>query len=125
MRLLLDSHILLAMTRASVGSFAPLLSSPDNEKFVSAASFWEIAIKHRLAKLDLALVLEDFPAYFESLDYTLLPITPPHAIEALLTQPPTRDPFDRMLLAQCQVEGLRLVTTDRALVDHPLAWRAP
>ena len=33
----------------------------------------------------------------------------------------TRDPFDRMLLAQCQVEGLRLLTIDRALVAHPLA----
>jgi PIN domain nuclease of toxin-antitoxin system len=46
-----------------------------------------------------------------------------HAVEALEELPPTRDPFDRLLLAQCQVEGMRLVTLDRALARHPLAWR--
>ena len=38
-------------------------------------------------------------------------------------EPQTRDPFDRLLLGQCQVENLRLVTLDRALAAHPLAWR--
>ena len=38
-------------------------------------------------------------------------------------EPPTRDPFDRLLLAQCAVDNLRLVTVDRALAGHPLAWR--
>ncbi len=44
-----------------------------------------------------------------------------HAIAEVLPEPATRDPFDRLLLAQCLVEGLRLVTVDRALVGHPLA----
>jgi PIN domain nuclease of toxin-antitoxin system len=47
----------------------------------------------------------------------------PHVITLVLPEPPTRDPFDRLLLAQAQVEGLQLVTIDRALIDHPLAYR--
>ena len=43
----------------------------------------------------------------------------------LKPEPQTRDPFDRLLLAQCAVEGLRLVTRDRALAKHRLSWKAP
>lgn len=128
MRLLLDSHILLAITRGdrvATPAIDLLLRSPADQFVVSVASFWEIAIKHRLAKLKLDLPLEDFAAYFESLDYELLPVDSRHALANLQPLPPTRDPFDRMLLAQCQVEGLNLVTADRSLVRHPLAWRAP
>ncbi|MDP4006098.1 hypothetical protein Q8W67_21930 [Methylobacterium sp. NEAU K] len=48
------------------------------------------------------------------------PITASHAVDPM---PPTRDPFDRMLLVQCLVEDRRLVTVDRALHTHPLAPR--
>ena len=126
MRLLLDSHVLLAITRgqaASLGqSIVALLDSAEHEKIVSTASLWEIAIKHRLSKLQLEFPLEELPDYFDSLDYELLNINARHAIEELSEFPATRDPFDRLLLAQCQVEGLRLVTLDRALARHPLAW---
>jgi PIN domain nuclease of toxin-antitoxin system len=44
-----------------------------------------------------------------------------HALASVEPEPATRDPFDRMLVAQCQIEGLRLLTIDRALVSHPLA----
>jgi PIN domain nuclease of toxin-antitoxin system len=129
MRLLLDSHILIALTRGELGtankSITLLLDAVGHEKFVSVASLWEIAIKHRLGKLTLVMRLEDLPLYCESLRYEILPVITAHAIETLADQPATRDPFDRLLLAQCQVEGMRLVTTDRALIGHPLAWRAP
>ncbi len=127
MRLLLDSHILLAVTRrqaASLGrAIEALFDAPDHEKIVSAASLWEIAIKHRLAKLQLDMPLERLPEYFTSLGYGLLDVSHHHAIEELHEVPSTRDPFDRLLLAQCQLEGMRLVTLDRALARHPLAWR--
>jgi PIN domain nuclease of toxin-antitoxin system len=54
----------------------------------------------------------------------LLPISPTHATTPVDPWPQTNDPFDRILLSVCQVENLRLVTLDRALIDHPLAWRA-
>ncbi len=128
MRFLLDSNVLLAVVRhdvaAKLGSAIDLLlQSPADERVISAASLWEIAIKHRLSKLHFALPIEDFPTYFDSIGFHFLVVDHRHAIERLLDEPNTRDPFDRMLLAQCQVEGLRLVTTDRVLKEHPLAWR--
>ncbi len=54
---------------------------------------------------------------------SLLDIDHHHVLAELDPEPATRDPFDRLLLAQCQVEGMQLVTIDRALAGHPLAWR--
>jgi PIN domain nuclease of toxin-antitoxin system len=125
MRLLLDSNILIQLARrqldARIGS---ALDSPDNVSFASAASLWEIAIKTRLGKLDPGLRLEDLPGYYESVGLTLLAVDHRHAVRWVDPEPATHDPFDRLLLAQCAVEDLRLVTLDRALSDHPLAWRA-
>jgi PIN domain nuclease of toxin-antitoxin system len=127
MRLLLDSHVLLAVVHkevtAKLGAAIDLLLKSSDEKVVSAASFWEVAIKHRLSKLDLLLPPSELPGYFQALGYDLLAVDHRHAVEGLVHQPDTKDPFDRLLLAQCQVEGMRLVTTDRALKQHPLAWR--
>jgi PIN domain nuclease of toxin-antitoxin system len=55
---------------------------------------------------------------------TLLAVDHRHAVRWVDPEPPTRDPFDRLLLAQCAVEDMRLITLDRALARHPLAWRA-
>jgi PIN domain nuclease of toxin-antitoxin system len=101
----------------------PMPWSPDDLLFASAASLWEITIKVRLGKLDLDMQVEELPGYLEQVGFDLLPVTPPHAVYRALPEPPTRDPFDRLLLAQCAIENLRLVTLDRALVDHPLAYK--
>ena len=127
MRLLLDSHILLAIQRRdTVICNLPidrLVRSDENEKIVSAASLWEMAIKYRLGKLALHVPVEALTDVFRALRFSMLSINDRHAIELLTEEPQTRDPFDRLLLAQCQVEGMRLVTLDRALARHPLAWR--
>jgi PIN domain nuclease of toxin-antitoxin system len=102
-----------------------LLAQDDIAFVVSVASLWEIAIKTRVGKLTADIALADLPAYLAGLGYSLLAIDEHHALAELAADPPIRDPFDRLLLAQCQVEGLKLVTTDRALFGHPLAWRAP
>jgi PIN domain nuclease of toxin-antitoxin system len=126
MRLLLDSHVLIALAeeRSLTRAIDTALRSRENHMVISAASLWEIAIKFRLGKLKLTRPPDKLPTFFRFLGYQLLVVDHRHAVEELLDQPATRDPFDRLLLAQCQVEGLRLVTTDRALVNHPLAWRA-
>ena len=54
---------------------------------------------------------------------TFIPIGRDQVLAEFATKPKTRDPFDRLLLATCQVEGLRLVTLDRALSSHALAWK--
>jgi len=84
-----------------------LIADPDNDVAVSAASVWEIAIKKALNKLsapddvDEQVVLEGF---------TPLPITARHAARAGALPRHHDDPFDRMLVAQAQVEDLTLVT---------------
>ena len=127
MRLLLDSHILLVFVeRGAAGlpaAVAALLSNRDSEYHLSAASLWEIAIKSRLGKLRLTPSLGALPELLDRLGIRIVAINERHALASVEPEPMTRDPFDRMLLAQCQVEGLRLVTVDRALVSHPLAAR--
>jgi PIN domain nuclease of toxin-antitoxin system len=126
MRLLLDTQILIALARHELPQLAPTVvaavSAQDNVLFASAASSWEIAIKMRLGKIDPGLGLDDLPAYWEAIGLNLLVINHAHAVQPVYPKPPTRDPFDQLLLAQCVVENLRLVTLDRALRDHPLAY---
>jgi PIN domain nuclease of toxin-antitoxin system len=123
MRLLLDSNIVVPLTRHAVDrldvKIKSLLADDDNAFVVSVASLWEIAIKTRIGKLTADIALADLPAYLTGLGYNLLPVDERHALAELADDPPTRDPFDRLLLAQCQVEGLKLVTTDRAPVAIP------
>lgn len=125
MRFLLDSHILVAIALKRLSEFSAaaerLLQQPGIEAKVSVASLWEIAIKVRLGKLDPGLPLKGMAGYFEAAGFAVLPITAEHALTEIEPVPPTRDPFDRLLLAQCAVENLRLVTLDGALRDHPLA----
>jgi PIN domain nuclease of toxin-antitoxin system len=127
MKLLLDTHILLALIGDGAASLpaklAALLSDSGGEHHLSAASLWEIAIKCRLGKLKLALELGALPELLDGLGVKIVSIDERHALASVEPEPMTRDPFDRMLLAQCQIEGLRLVTIDRALASHPLAAR--
>ena len=126
MKLLLDTHIFLALIGGAAsltGQAAALLKDDGGEHHLSAASLWEIAIKSRLGKLKLAAGLGALPGLLDGLGVKILAIDERHALASVEPEPMTRDPFDRMLLAQCKVEGLRLVTIDRALVSHPLAAR--
>lgn len=126
MRLILDTHILLALVGRTLRQRSPVidqaLSEPDVDAAASVASLWEIAIKTRLGKLDPGIAIHHLPAFFETIGLTLVPITAAHAL-AWVEPPSTRDPFDRMLLAQCKVEGRFLATLDRALADHSLTAR--
>ncbi|MGH6872135.1 MAG: type II toxin-antitoxin system VapC family toxin [Rhizomicrobium sp.] len=127
MRLLLDTNIVVPLTRRETHGLNAkinlLLASRANDLFVSAASLWEIAIKTRLGKLDPGTSLADIPAYLFALEIETIMVNSHHALEELWEVPDTRDPFDLLLIAQCQVENLFLVTADRALNAHPLAWR--
>ena len=127
MRLLLDTHAILAYVAETADTLPPAMrhaiDDPGSDCTCSVVSMWEIAIKHRLGKLRLAVSLTDVPAIVERMGFDILEIDHRHVLAELKPEPPTRDPFDRLLLAQCQIEDMRLVTLDRALVDHPLAFR--
>jgi len=126
--LLLDTNVVLGLIGSGDKDLAPALreavESHDARRTVSVASIWEIAIKHRLGKLHLATEPAKLPGLFTGMGFALLPIDHRHVLAAVDPEPATHDPFDRLLLAQCVVEGMRLVTLDRALADHPLTWRA-
>jgi PIN domain nuclease of toxin-antitoxin system len=127
MRLLLDTNILLALTPRRLATLpariAEAIQAGENTCFASAASIWEIALKTCLGRLDSGLPLPDLLGFFEAAGMAFLAIDVRHVLADAEPEPQTRDPFDRLLLGQCRVENLRLVTLDRALAAHPLAWR--
>lgn len=127
MSLLLDTHFLIAATRGEADARFPLVKRllTDNPAPIHASvtSIWEIAIKTRLGKLEAAVPLDRIGTALERAGLKILDINRFHAVAYIEPEPETRDPFDRMLLAQCKVEGLKLVTADRALAGHPLVWR--
>jgi PIN domain nuclease of toxin-antitoxin system len=120
-RLLLDTHTLLWLqtgdTRLSTTSTA-LLTDPANERHLSVASAWEIAIKSGLKKLTLAdpfstLMAQVLLAY----RIVLLPITLDDCAyyeQLPFPNPHHRDPFDRMILVHAMRNGLSLVSADIA-----------
>ena len=126
MQFLLDTHVLIALIEEEPGRFgqpiASALLAPDASLSVSVASLWEIAIKTRMGKLGLSTRLDLLPDLINAMRLDLLPIVARHVLENVAPEPPTRDPFDRLLLAQCIVEGMRLVTVDGALMGHPMAF---
>jgi PIN domain nuclease of toxin-antitoxin system len=127
MRLLLDTHIVVSVVNERTADLPArlreMLADPQSEFYVSVASLWEIAIKWRLGKLKLSSDLELLPNVLTSSGLELIMINEHHVLATVQPEPLTRDPFDRLLLAQCKVEELRLVTVDRALVSHIWAAR--
>ncbi|MDQ1248208.1 MAG: hypothetical protein QG597_2580 [Actinomycetota bacterium] len=121
MRLLLDTHALLWWLADS--GLDPItaraVSDPRNDVFVSAASVWEIAIKRSLGKLSAPDNLEEAIA---GNGFEPLPISLAHATKAGELPQHHQDPFDRMLIAQAQLENLTTVTRDARfrLYDVPL-----
>jgi PIN domain nuclease of toxin-antitoxin system len=96
-----------------------LLKDPENEHWVSAASVREIAIKASLGKLTLARPLQELEKGIAAAGFQTLDISVRHAAAVSGVELPHNDPFDRMLLAQCEVETLRLMSADKALAGSP------
>ena len=85
-----------------------------NAIYVSAASSWEIATKHRIGKLpDVAAILADFDAAITDQGFSSLAITVRHGQAAGALPGPHKDPFDRMLIAQAMLDDMLLVSNER------------
>ena len=116
MRLLLDTHVVLWWLNDGLQlnqKVRGLIASRSAELFVSVATPWEVAIKHRLGKLS-----ESGAKLMTELDAQGLPLLAIKAahLAALETLPQHhRDPFDHLILAQAKADGLTLVTADRLL----------
>jgi PIN domain nuclease of toxin-antitoxin system len=124
MGLLLDTNVLIALMEQRLNERLREALTSTTDVRASVASLWEIAIKIRLSKLTLNAPLERLPELLEDVGLALLTIRADHVLAVAQPEPPTRDPFDRLLLAQCGLEGLQLVTLDRALASHPLVWQS-
>jgi PIN domain nuclease of toxin-antitoxin system len=117
-RLLLDTHIALWAIVADARLprlAADLIADPNHAIVVSAASVWEIAIKHELARglaSDMPVSGPDALGYFRAAGYELLPVTADHAAAVAALPALHRDPFDRIIVAQALHEPLRLITHD-------------
>lgn len=121
MRLLLDTHIFLWWVsdweRISE-SVRTAIADPDNEVLVSAVTGWEIGIKKAKGRL---VAPDNLAAVIEEKGFEHLPMTFAHAERAADLPPHHRDPFDRVLIAQAQAEGLVLVTRDSRIADYEVA----
>ena len=119
MRLLLDTQCWLWMRAAPErlsSRTRRLLVDPRNELLLSAASTWELAIKTALGKVRLPSALSEYVISRMAEDGVVpLPIHHAHALRVAELPLYHRDPFDRLLVAQAQVEGLSLLTADRHL----------
>jgi PIN domain nuclease of toxin-antitoxin system len=115
MDLLLDTHSLIWFLNgdeqlSDVARNA--IENPENSKMVSIASIWEIAIKISLGKFGFPKGLKHFLKTVEDNGFEILPITFEHAFELSTLEFIHRDPFDRLLIAQCKADKLIIVTKD-------------
>ena len=122
MRILLDTHAFLwwiaDSARLSASGYG-LIAEEANSLFVSAATAWEIATKHRIGKLpEASAVAHDVAGAIASQGFEALPITVDDAERAGRPPGPHRDPFDRVLIAQAVARDLAILSNDRAFDEY-------
>ncbi len=122
MSLLLDTHVLL--WAAGDPDRLParerrLIEDMGTDLFFSAASIWEVAIKSGLGRPDFKVDPRLLRRGLLENGYAELPVTGNHAAAVNLLPPIHRDPFDRLLVAQAQIEGLELLTADEFVGRYP------
>jgi len=122
MNILLDTHVWL-WTLAEPGRLSEatlaILTNRDNALYLSAASAWEIAIKYQLGKLPLPCPPGEFvPQRLARDGVNPLPVELGHALYVARLPPLHRDPFDRLLVAQAQLEGMCLYTADDQILAY-------
>jgi PIN domain nuclease of toxin-antitoxin system len=119
--LLLDSHALVwwlaESPRLSPATYEAIADS-SNEVVVSAVTPWELEIKRAAGRLRAP---EDLVARLSAAQFRTLPITVEHGVAAARLPLHHRDPFDRMLIAQAQTEGLTIVTRDPRFAPYSVA----
>ena len=128
MNVLLDTHAFLWWITDSAhlsASARRILSASANPLFWSAASAWEVGIKHAFGRLPLPRGPGDYlPRHLELNAVARLPIAEAHGYRAAALPPHHADPFDRMLVAQAQIEDLVVLSADPLIrqYDVEVVW---
>lgn len=124
MNLLVDTQALLWFDEANaqLSSFAKsLIEDPANELWLSAASYWEVAIKLGTHKLTLKSPFDEFMTRVISENgLKILPIKISHCAELIYLPYHHRDPFDRVMIAQAIVEKIAVVSADAQFDEYPI-----
>ena len=122
MNVLLDTHLLLwaaGEPEKLTAAARELLEAPENHLFFSAASLWEVAIKASLRREDFMVEPRLLRRGLADNGYNELPVTGAHAVATGGLPLIHKDPFDRILVAQAQAEGLHLITSDKLVSQYP------
>jgi PIN domain nuclease of toxin-antitoxin system len=99
-----------------------LIADPENQAFVSAASIWEMSIKHHAGKWpEIGGILTNIDGELRNAGFAALAIDVAHARTAGFLTGPHRDPFDRLLIAQARLEDLVVLTADRVFAAYGVA----
>ena len=125
MNLLIDTNVFLWAISGHQGKLSPAarqaVRDEENRLLLSAASLWEIALKARSGKLRLPETREFFQEHLERLGIAgVLAVEAVHVFRVFELPDHHRDPFDRLLVAQCQVENMPLVTSDSTLNKYAI-----
>jgi PIN domain nuclease of toxin-antitoxin system len=123
-KLLLDTHVFLWVQTSPerLGEHVGLVTDASNELVVSAASSWEIAIKHEIGRLRLPEEPDQYvPNRIRMIGARALPVEHSHALAVATLPALHRDPFDRLLVAQAKLEGMTILTADEAVARYPVA----
>ena len=121
MRLLLDTHVLLwAMLKSPVlgAPTIALLESPEHDVYFSAVNVLEIAIKAGLNRPDFSADAQAVATNAVAAGFVPMSFDARHAANVRLLPPLHRDPFDRLLLSQAQIEGMTLLSRDAAVLRY-------
>lgn len=124
MKLLLDTHVLLwaaAEPERIPQSTRQLIDDPGNALYFSSASIWEVVIKNGLGRADFHVEPSLLHRGLVDNGYLELPIAAAHALAVASLPNIHKDPFDRILMAQANTEGLLLVTADERMTAYPVA----
>lgn len=121
MRILLDTHLLIWYLEGSESFSKPRrqrIVDANNDIFVSIASLWEISIKVSIGKLKISRSLSDVLQQLADQTIAILPIKSGHVLQVATLPFHHRDPFDRMIIAQAQVEFLPVMTNDNVFASY-------
>ena len=122
MNLLLDTHVLLWAAGEPdrlPADARSLIEDPASELVYSAVSLWEVAIKKGLGREDFRVDPRVLRRGLLEHNYTELVVTGAHAVAVDALPPIHKDPFDRLLVAQAQIEGMTLLTVDEVVGRYP------
>ena len=121
MNVLLDTHVALWTITDSPKLGAQtrtMIEDPDTAIWVSAATLWEIAIKRSLGRGDMPIDAQEALDYFLASGFSMLAISPRHAVAVGSLPQHHHDPFDRILIAQALTEPMALITHDAKILQY-------